>query len=168
MKFCQRTAVGAVVGVLAVTSLAGCSGPSFTDRFIGQIELSGGTRVTLANVIGNEDHLEAEGDKSAGDTGDKSASNLGDTGDADSFLVVCPYDSDIDERLGFAWADAPDTFASDNSQTVVVVDDGAVESSHSIAFSDIHLCSADMRELTALDEPLNFSQNAEGTWVLVD
>jgi hypothetical protein len=156
MKVCQRTAVGAVVGMLAITSLAGCSGPSFTDRFIEEIELSGGAGVTLADVIDNDRDREADGDNSTSNGGD-----------GESFLVVCPYDSDIDERLGFDWTDAPDTFSSDNSQTVVVVDDGAVESSHSVAFSDIHLCSADMRELTAPDEPMDFTRNAAGTWVLV-
>jgi hypothetical protein len=130
----------AAVGILVASLLAGCSGSSFTDRLTTHIETNDGTDVRLADVID----------------------------DGDSFLVVCPYDTNIGERLGFEWAEAPDTFRSDDSQTVVVVDDGRVKSSHRIWLGDIHLCAADMRELSALDEPLDFSQNAAGTWVLVD
>lgn len=129
----------ATVGILATFLLAGCAGSSFTDRFTAQIETNNGADVELADVV-----------------------------DGDSFLVVCPYDTKIGERLGFEWAEAPDTFSSDDSQTVVVVDDGTVKSSHRIWLGDIHLCGADIRDLIALDEPLDFSQNAAGTWVLVD
>jgi len=135
----RRTTSLAAVGIAAATAVTGCSGTGFTDRFTDEIESSNGTGVALAGVVD----------------------------EGDSFLIVCPYDTDIDERLGFEWADAPETFSSESFQTIAVVDDGAVESSHSIWFGDIHLCGADMRDLISVDEPLDFSQNAAGTWVLV-
>ena len=68
-----------------------------------------------------------------------------DSVDGSSFLVICPYDSaaSVDERLGFAWTDAPNLTEDDGSQVVVIVDRGEVISHEQLARDEIDFCSGD-------------------------
>jgi hypothetical protein len=84
-------------------------------------------------------------------------------GDWDSFLVVCPYDPDVNERLGFEWDAAPDTNASDSSQMIVFVDDQRVVSTSQFRFGDIDLCT-DVWPLMPSDTELQFTQPANHVW----
>ena len=125
----------ALVGALMLSASA-CSSPSINGELLAEIEASDGHNVRLDAVV---------------------------DGDWDSFLVVCPYDPDVNERLGFEWDDAPDTNASDNSQMIVFVDDDQVVSTSESRFGDINLCSG-VRPLMPSDTELQFTQPAKHVW----
>ena len=65
--------------------------------------------------------------------------------DGSSFLVVCPYDSaaSIAERLGFAWADAPDVSQDDGRQTVVIIEGDEVTSHVELSRGEIDFCAGE-------------------------
>jgi hypothetical protein len=86
-------------------------------------------------------------------------------GEWDSFLVVCPYDPGVSERLGFEWADAPDTntVASETSQTIVFVDNNEVASTETLSFDDINLCT-DVWPLLPRNTAVEFTQPAKRVW----
>jgi hypothetical protein len=82
---------------------------------------------------------------------------------ASSFLVVCPYESEasIEERLGFAWSEAPDYARSGGRQTIALVDDGEVGSSIELPRDRVDFCSAGLWEPLPTDAPLGVSASSE-------
>ena len=125
----------ALAGALTVSASA-CASPSINGELLAEIEASEGHNVRLDAVV---------------------------DGDWDSFLVVCPYDPDVNERLGFEWDDAPDTNASDTSQMIVFVKNDRVFSTTQFRFGDIDLCSG-VRPLMPSDTELQFTQPAKHVW----
>jgi hypothetical protein len=135
MKKILATISGAIV---LSCVLAGCSGPELDDALLTDVESSAGEGVILGEVI---------------------------EGDWDHFLVVCPYDPDVSDRLGFEWADEPDTARSDTSQMIVLTKGESVYSTRTLSFEKFNFCEDGIWELTMAEEPLNFSENGSGTWV---
>jgi hypothetical protein len=84
-------------------------------------------------------------------------------GSWDSFLVVCPYDPDVNERLGFEWDAAPDTNASDSTQMIVFTENERVVSTSRFRFDDIDLCTG-IWPLLPRDTALQFTRPAERVW----
>ncbi|PRY68135.1 hypothetical protein B0I08_105300 [Glaciihabitans tibetensis] len=131
--------LAALLGAVVAAALVGCSESALEQQLVDAIESSEGAAVEFGMVA--DAHW-------------------------DGFLVVCPYDPSVSERLGFDWPDEPDTFRSDDYQTIVFVDDGAVVTAPSLSFDKLQLCSSEIWQLTALDQPFDFTQNAAGTWVI--
>lgn len=83
--------------------------------------------------------------------------------DGTEFTVVCPYESrsSVDERLGFAWSEAPDYAQADDRQTVAVVRDGTVVSSAELARDSIDFCSDEPWPLAPIDTPLAVTRSGD-------
>jgi hypothetical protein len=123
---------------LVILALTGCAGNEIGSGLVTQIEATGGSNVRLESVI---------------------------EGDWSHFLVVCPYDPDVNERLGFTWSGAPDTASSDSSQLLVFVKGGTVVASTRVLLTEVNLCTR-VWELQPASTALDFNKDATGTWVV--
>jgi hypothetical protein len=128
-------ATGAIAGVVLVGATA-CSQAGIDADLLAAVNASDGHDVRLDAIV---------------------------EGDWDSFLVVCPYDPGVNERLGFEWDAAPDTNASDNSQMIVFVENERVVSTTRFRFDDIDLCT-DIWELLPRNTALQFTRPAKHVW----
>lgn len=125
---------------LAALSATGCSQPDIAREVMSEIETHNGKNVQLANVA---------------------------AGGWTHFLVICPYDPDVNHRLGFDWPDAPaDTYSSDNSQTIVFTKGKSVVSTTQLLLTTVNLCN-DIWELEPAATVLNFRKDADYGWNLL-
>jgi hypothetical protein len=134
MKKILETISGAVVTSAA---LAGCSGFGFEDALLAEVDSSAGEGVVLSEVI---------------------------EGDWDHFLVVCPYDPDVSDRLGFEWSDEPDTARQDATQMIVLTKGESVYSTRTLSFRNVSFCENGIRQLESAEDPLDFVKNDSGIW----
>ncbi len=127
------------VGLIILTlTLAGCAGNDVGNKLVHEIEATGGSKVRLSSLV---------------------------EGDWSHFLVVCPYDSEVNARLGFTWAEAPDTWVSDNSQLLVFIEGNTVVSSARVLLTEVDLC-APVWGLQPASTALDFTRDASGTWTV--
>jgi len=126
---------GLLAGAIALGASA-CSSPTIETELLAAITASDGHNVRLDAVV---------------------------DGNWDRFLVVCPYDPNVNERLGFEWDAAPDTNVSDSSQMIVFVENERVVSTNSFRFDNIDLCTG-VWELLPRDAALRFTRPAEHVW----
>jgi hypothetical protein len=126
-----RIAAATAAALLLGATLSACtSAPSLEAELVTTVEASGAADFSLASL---------------------------DSVTGSSFLIVCPYDSmrSVEDRLGFAWDDAPDYSQSDDAQTVVVVDGAEVVSQTELARDEIDFCSEEAAwTLLPTDTPL--------------
>jgi hypothetical protein len=126
---------GVLAGVILVAA-TGCSGVDTEAELLSTIAETDGHNVRLDDVV---------------------------DGEWDSFLVVCPYDPDVSERLGFEWTFDTNTGASENSQTIRFVENDEVTSTTTLSFDDINLCT-DVWPLLPRDTALEFTQPSTRVW----
>jgi hypothetical protein len=125
-------------GVFVILALAGCAGSEIGNGLVRQIEATGGSNVRLDSVV---------------------------EGGWSHFLVVCPYDPNVNERLGFTWSSAPDTSSSDSSQLLVFTKGRTVVASTRVLLTEVNLCTQ-VWDLQPASTALDFTKDATGTWVV--
>lgn len=114
----MNTRLSVATIALAALTLVGCSAaPTLETALVTSVAAAEGGPFTLSSV----DEV---------------------TGEA--FLVVCPYESkeSVEERLGFAWPDAPDYAQADDRQTVAVIRGDEVLSSAELDRNEVDFCAA--------------------------
>jgi hypothetical protein len=131
-----RVLAAGILGTSLVLGTAACSSGSVETTLLAAINTSNGHDVRLDAVV---------------------------DGSWDSFLVICPYDPDVNERLGFDWDAAPDTNASDSTQMIVFTENERVVSTSRFRFDDIDLCTGE-RPLMPSDTVLQFTRPAKHVW----
>jgi hypothetical protein len=136
--FTRRFVTSLVVVIATTAALAGCAGESLDDQLVALAQKANGAPLTLESVM---------------------------SGEWDHYLVVCPYDPDVNGRLGFDWADAPDTSASDVSQLIVFTSRDTVVSTARFSFDKVDLCTSDVWPLEEKSAALTFAQNGSGVWI---
>jgi hypothetical protein len=122
---------------LAALTLAGCSAaPTLETALVTSVAAAEGGSFTLSSV----DEV---------------------TGEA--FLVVCPYESkeSVEERLGFAWRDAPDYAQTDDRQTVATISGNEVLSSSELDRSEVDFCAAGSWSVLPVDSELTVEKSGD-------
>lgn len=86
-----------------------------------------------------------------------------DAADGDEFLVVCPYEStgSVDERLGFAWDDAPDYSRTDDRQTLAFIRAGEVSSHAELSRDEVDFCSGGPWDALPIDSSLPVTRTGD-------
>lgn len=122
--------------VLIGVAVAGCS--SASDQLVASIEAADAQSVSLADVYDST---------------------------ADSYLFLCPYESRyaMEDRLGFAWPDAPDYSMQDHKQGIALVTGKEVDLIE-LSLSEVDLCTSE-DPLTPMSQTLEFTQGSD-RWVL--
>jgi hypothetical protein len=92
-----------------------------------------------------------------------------DTVRGDEFLVLCPYESPeaAEDRLGFAWPDAPDYSQDDSRQSIAFVADGEIESAIELSREDVDFCSDGPWNLLPVSTELTVSDTRDPVSITV-
>jgi len=135
-----RMVPSVLLSVVLVGSLGACSGGDTVDAIVRAVEQGDGDAVDFEMVLG---------------------------GQWDHFLVICPYDGDVNESLGFEWADAPEPAYEEGSQEIVFVRDNEVVGSSRFGFGEVNFCRSGGWPLMAKGDTVTFDQLDSGVWQAV-